>query len=526
VIVAIVALLSRLHPGLFANASLSGTFLPGASARLSWPLNYWNALAALLAFGLPLLLSLTSTAKSIAAQAAAAAAIPIVAVTAYLTFSRGGLIAFAVAVLVYFVLAPDRLPKLLTGVVAGAASAALIAGCVHRSAVEKGLISATARHEGSTLILPIVLACAGVALCQVGIGLATRHGRRPRALTVSHRQALVGLAVGVVVVVLVALAAGAPHRLSHAWQDFKHPTAPGLQTDTLSRFGKLSGNGRYDFWKVAVDSTSGHLMTGNGPGTYQFLWLRKAPYYSYLINAHSLYFESLAEEGIVGLALIVGFIVLVIARGARLVFITRELTRTRAAGITAALAAFAVSAGADWIWQVPVLPTAFFLLAASVLAPSLRSLRQDADRPVASGAAWRSIAVRAGMIVLALACIVGIGVPLATTNAVRRSQTAVNAGNLPLALNDALSATRIQPGAASGQVQLALVLEAQGKKRQALTAAKKAVKNEPDNWSSWLILSRLDAETRHPGASLSAYRRARVLNPRSPVFVTPRGLPQ
>jgi Tfp pilus assembly protein PilF len=130
------------------------------------------------------------------------------------------------------------------------------------------------------------------------------------------------------------------------------------------------------------------------------------------------------------------------------------------------------------------------------------------------------------MIVLALACIVGIGVPLATTNAVRRSQTAVNAGNLPLALNDALSATRIQPGAASGQVQLALVLEAQGKKRQALTAAKKAVKNEPDNWSSWLILSRLDAETRHPGASLSAYRRARVLNPRSPVFVTPRGLPQ
>ena len=52
--------------------------LPGTAGRLAWPLNYWNALAALLALGLPLLLALATSARTLSAQAAAAAAIPIV----------------------------------------------------------------------------------------------------------------------------------------------------------------------------------------------------------------------------------------------------------------------------------------------------------------------------------------------------------------------------------------------------------------------------------------------------------------
>ncbi len=80
VVVAVVALASRLHPGLFTAAGQTASYLPSAQSRLSWPLNYWNALAALLAFSMPLLLSSTSTARSIAMQALAAAAIPIIAV--------------------------------------------------------------------------------------------------------------------------------------------------------------------------------------------------------------------------------------------------------------------------------------------------------------------------------------------------------------------------------------------------------------------------------------------------------------
>ena len=98
---------------------------------------------------------------------------------------------------------------------------------------------------------------------------------------------------------------GRPGRLSHAWQDFKHPQAAALSQDTLARFGTVSGNGRYDYWKAAVDVHAGPLLRA-GPGTFQLLWLPRAPYSSYVQNAHSLYFETLAEVGLVGLALLVG----------------------------------------------------------------------------------------------------------------------------------------------------------------------------------------------------------------------------
>jgi hypothetical protein len=178
-----------------------------------------------------------------------------------------------------------------------------------------------------------------------------------------------------------------------------------------------------------------------------------------------------------------------------------------------------VSAGVDWVWQVPVLPAAFLLVAGALLVPSERLLRQRRaaeDRRGGSGA--KALAVRGGIIVVALACVVAIGVPLATTNAERRSQAAAAGGNLPLALTDALSAARIESGAGSPQVQIALVLEAQGKPAAALAPARRAVLDEPDNWSSWLVLSRLEAETRHPAAALADYVRARSLNPQSSVF--------
>jgi O-Antigen ligase len=522
VLVAVLALASRLRPGLFAGSDQTASYLPGAQQRLAWPLNYWNALAALLGLGLPLLLSLATAARTIRAQAAAAAAVPIVVLCGYLTFSRGGLLAFAAGLIVFVALAPDRVPKLVTVAVTGGAGAALIAGVVHRSAVEHGLSTAAARDQGTQMILPIILACAGAALAQVAIGLAARHGRRPRALMISVRQARWAIGAGIVLVIVVALALGAPSHLSHAWHDFKQSRSPSLRQDDLQRFGKVSGNGRYDYWRAALQSTAnGHLLQGNGPGTFQLLWLPRAPFFSYVENAHSLYFETLAEVGLVGLILLVGFFVLVIARGIAVVVGSRDEARARAAALTAATVAFTVSAASDWIWQVPALPTAFLLLAAALLAPAPRrtdsaSEPEPGTRRGSSGVA--TVALRAGIIVLALACVVAVAVPLGTTNNVRRSQAEAGANELPQALNDAYTAARIEPGAASPQIQIALVLEAQGSRGAALMHARQAVNDEPANWSSWLVLSRLEAETGRAAGALHAYRQARSLNPRSPVF--------
>jgi hypothetical protein len=250
-------------------------------------------------------------------------------------------------------------------------------------------------------------------------------------------------------------------------------------------------------------------LNGFGPGTFEQVWLPRASYYSYVQNAHSLYVETFTDTGLVGLVLLVGFFVVVVGAAVRMVIRTRHETRTAAAGITAALIAFCVSAAFDWIWQVPVLPAAFLLLAGAVLVTRAR-------RPSMTGAG--RIALRVGIVVAGLACLVAIGVPLATASDVRKSQSASSGGNQAVALSDALAAARVESGAASPQVQAALVLELQHHPAAALVYARRAAGNEPNNWSTWLIISRLEAETGHARASVAAYGQARALNPRSPVF--------
>jgi hypothetical protein len=206
VVVAGLAVLSRLDPGLFPAAQTTAALVPGVNGRLSWPLNYWNALAALVAFGLPLLLAIATSARRLVAQSLAAGALPLVALCGYLTFSRGGAIADVAAVLVFIALAPERIPKLATLLLGAVGSAALIAGAVHRHAVEQGLTGATARHQGTTLLVAVVLVCAGVAVAQAGLGLWVRHGTPPRWLQISRQGSLRALAVAVVLVVVVGLA--------------------------------------------------------------------------------------------------------------------------------------------------------------------------------------------------------------------------------------------------------------------------------------------------------------------------------
>ena len=509
--VSALALLSRLHPGLFPAAQTTTSFLPAANGRLGWPLNYWNALAALVALGVPLLLAIATSARSLVAQCLAAAAVPMVVLCGYLTFSRGGAIAAAAAVIVFILLAPERIPKLATLLLTAAGSAALIAGAVHRHSIEQGLTGPVARHDGAALLVAVVLVCGGVGLAQAGIGLAARHGTLPSWLQISRRRAGGLLVVALAIAVIAALGAGAPARLSHAWQGFKRPTAAALHQNGIARFGSTSGNERYTYWKVAIASTHGHLLQGSGPGTFQLLWQPRAPFYSPVLNAHSLYIETLAEVGLIGLALLAGFFVLVIGVSAWRAAQGAFESRVALAGVAGACVAFSVSAASDWIWQVPVLPIAFLFLAGSVLAPA-RTV------PFPGGRRRRGFAIRAGMVVAAVASLAPIAVAMATTTAVRQSQAAAAAGNTALALADARAASQIEPGAASPQIQSALVLELRGELNAAVAAAQRATTDESTNWQPWLILSRLQAESGHARAAVSAFRRARSLNPSSPVL--------
>jgi Flp pilus assembly protein TadD len=72
--------------------------------------------------------------------------------------------------------------------------------------------------------------------------------------------------------------------------------------------------------------------------------------------------------------------------------------------------------------------------------------------------------------------------------------------------------------AATPYLQLALVAELQGLLKTASAAIVQATDRAPDDWRLWLVRSRIETKRGRVYAGLQALRRARDLNPRSPLF--------
>jgi len=195
------------------------------------------------------------------------------------------------------------------------------------------------------------------------------------------RGALAALALGLVVLALLApearpLWAGAGHRwrVAVGWGavlalgaalvlvavDRASPPARGA---TAQRFADIGSN-RADYWRVAVDTFASAPLHGVGTAGFRVEWLRERDVREGAVDAHSLYLETAAELGLVGLALLCAFLGGVVVCVWRLAHEDAAL----AAGPAAALAALALHAGIDWDWELPALGLTGLLLAGMVIA--------------------------------------------------------------------------------------------------------------------------------------------------------------
>ncbi len=505
-VVAVVALLSRLHPAWFPSSHETAQFLSSGRERLSYPLNYWNGLAGLIAIGAPLLLQVATCAKTTVARAAAAAALPAVALAAFFTLSRGGIAAIFVALAVFLAFVPDRLPKLLTALLAGIGGAVLIIAATHRDALQHALLNDAAHQQGNEVLVLTVVVCAIVGLAQAGLSAALLGDRRPDWTVVSRQRSRTAVAVAALVVLIAAVALDAPGRAADGWSEFKGQAAPGKGAE---RLGSVAGESRYQFWSAAVDENASKPLTGTGSGTFEFWWTRNGSVPEIAHDTHSLYLQTLGELGIVGLLVLVAFLVAVLGWGGRNV-LRAGRSRPELAAALAGCVAFCVTAISDWMWQIPVLAIAFLLLAAVLVAAD--------ERPGEEGGSGLKLPLRIAVALVALLAIAAISIPLASTSEVRKSEADARAGDLPAALSAARSAQNAQPDAASPRLQEALVLESQGDLAGAAAAARAATERESTNWRTWLILSRIEAELGDASASVRDYREARLLNPFSELF--------
>ena len=87
----------------------------------------------------------------------------------------------------------------------------------------------------------------------------------------------------------VAIAVG-----GRAWDQFKRSDVQ-FPARPEQHFSQLSGAGRHDFFRVAVDAFEEKPLLGIGAGTYRFAWEHHRTIELPVLDAHSLYLEAFAE---------------------------------------------------------------------------------------------------------------------------------------------------------------------------------------------------------------------------------------
>jgi hypothetical protein len=340
-------LAERLLPGLL-EFDRSRT----AAGRLEQPLTYWNAEGAVAAVGLLLTVRIAGDPeRPKGLRAAAAAAGVALGLGAYLTFSRGALAAVAAGMVVLFALAPQARPQLRGAVaVLGAAAGATLVSS--RLPTVESLHRGESGDAGEGLLMLAVL----VVLASAASALVVRQPRRElKAPSLPASRPAVVLSLSIVALLVATIGAT-------ALEGKPQGTSPG-ETASAERFGSIDSN-RYRYWRVAVESWADQPLLGLGSGGFVVEWRKQRDRVDESADAHSLYVETAAELGVVGL----GMLLLSLGGvGASAVRLYRS-NPAAATGLIAGLAAWAIHAGLDWNWEMPAVTLLALLLAAAVVA--------------------------------------------------------------------------------------------------------------------------------------------------------------
>ncbi len=495
VAVGAIALASRCGASVFGNADQSlFSALPSATGRLSYPIGYWNGLAALLGLGLVLLTWLAGDGVSRAGRLCCVAAMPALWLAIYLTSSRAAFAAALAGSALVVWLGAGRTSRLVAATLGAVGGIALIGLSRGSDAFLAGVDSAAAHGYGLVMAAAVLLVGGLAGVLDRVVDRRFRGARLRVAVTPR-------VAVPVVVIVaLVALAAADPASKLHEFEqpDFSAPgLAPG-QRPIVS----AGGSGRYQFWSAAVDAWSSSPVHGIGAGNYELYWNAHPGGPVAIRNAHSLYLETLAELGPLGLALLLVFL------GCAPVVLVRSARLRGADAVVAALGlvlAGSVSAAVDWTFQ---LPAVFLPVVVGVAGMAVHAVGRD---PLSVPPRRSRPALAAVLLVGWIAVWSGV-VTLLTERALSASRAAVGRGDLAGAASDARRAASLEPFSPEPQIQLALIGVRAHQPERARRAAADAVSLAPADWRTWLVAVQADfAAGDGSAAHLAAARLAQLI---------------
>jgi hypothetical protein len=213
-----------------------------------------------------------------------------------------------------------------------------------------------------------------------------------------------------------------------------------------------SGHEREHYWRVAATEYAAHPVLGSGAGTFVDWWVRERTVPLQTEEAHSLYVETLAELGPLGLVLV-------------LVAFAVPIARARRPELAAGVAAFAVGAAVDFDWELAGVTAPALVLAALAVAdraPARLPLRALA--PVSAAVAAAALLAYAG------------------SSRLTAAQDAAQAGRFAAAESEARAAHRWLPYSPDPWAVL-------GDVTHNAAYYRRAVALDPADWSLWQRLA-------------------------------------
>jgi tetratricopeptide (TPR) repeat protein len=293
------------------------------------------------------------------------------------------------------------------------------------------------------------------------------------------------------VALLLVLGGGPNEAFAEFKKRFDAPLARGPSLN--DRLFSVSGNGRAESIGLAWDAGRERPFAGHGAGSFEYLWYERRPSSDIIRDAHSLYAETFAELGVVGLSLLALALLVPVAAGVR-------GRRSRMAPVAAgAYIAWLVDAGLDWHWEMVGVTVPALLAGGVMLLASERRRPRPPLRLVSRLVLTGSVVLTA----LALVSLVGNQALFAAEEALARNESGK-------AMHHARRARSLLPWSFEPHLVLGDAAAQRGQRGRALQEYRRAVDMDRQNWVLWLRLGQVarGAERRR------AYERVHQLNPR------------